>query len=239
MNSLSQDLKPRVWITGAGGLIGHYLWELAPAAVPAWDVWGVTRDQLDLADFSAVRAAFKRRPPTIIIHCAAISRSTVCQSQPDLAWKMNVDVTRMLADLAKDIDFVFFSTDLVFDGRLGRYQESDPVHPLSIYAETKVAAEKIVFGNPAHLVIRTSLNGGRSPTGDRGFNEEMRRAWAAGNTLRLFTDEFRSPIPAVVTAQATWELVKTRQTGLFHIAGRQRLSRWEIGQLMAQRCPEL
>jgi dTDP-4-dehydrorhamnose reductase len=228
-----------VWITGAGGLIGHHLMQVALNSSPSSQIRGVTRDQLDLTDFAAVRAAFQTHRPTAIIHCAAISRSTVCQSQPELAWKINVEVTRMLADLAKSIAFVFFSTDLVFDGLQGHYQESDPVHPLSTYAETKVAAEQIVLANPAHLVIRTSLNGGRSPTGDRGFNEEMRHAWAAGNTLRLFTDEFRNPIPAAVTAHATWELFTSRQTGLFHVAGAQKLSRWEIGQLVAGRCLEL
>ena len=92
---------------------------------------------------------------------------------------------------------------------------------------------------PKHTVIRTSLNGGTSPTGDRGFNEQMRRAWQAGQTLRLFTDEFRSPIPAVVTARAVWELAARDRPGLYHVAGSERLSRWQIGQLLAARWPQL
>src|SRR5262249_28466411 len=54
-----------------------------------------------------------------------------------------------------------------------------------------------------------------------------------------FTDEFRSPIAALVTARAVWELLSKKQTGLFHIAGSERLSRWQIGQLLAARHPEL
>ncbi len=96
-----------------------------------------------------------------------------------------------------------------------------------------------MLANPKHTVIRTSLNGGVSPTGDRGFNEEIRRAWQEGRTLNLFTDEFRSPIPASATARAVWELARLEQTGLIHIAGSQRLSRWEIGQLLAARWPQL
>ncbi len=141
--------------------------------------------------------------------------------------------------MAADIPLFFLSSDLVFDGRTGNYDETAPVNPLSVYAETKVAAEQIILANPRHTVIRTSLNGGASPTGDRGFNEQMRRAWQAGQTLRLFTDEFRSPIPAEVTARAIWELAGQGRTGLYHLAGSERLSRWQIGQLLAARWPEL
>jgi dTDP-4-dehydrorhamnose reductase len=57
--------------------------------------------------------------------------------------------------------------------------------------------------------------------------------------LKLFTDEFRCPIPAVATARAVWELIARHQTGTYHIAGSERLSRWEIGQLFAARSPQL
>jgi len=102
-----------------------------------------------------------------------------------------VEVTRLLAELAADVSFLFISTDLVFDGKRGWYDESSPVSPLTVYAETKVEAEQIVLQNPRHTVIRTSLNGGTSPAGNRGFNEELRRAWEAGKPTRLFVDEFR------------------------------------------------
>ncbi|MBE0543912.1 MAG: NAD(P)-dependent oxidoreductase [Verrucomicrobia bacterium] len=231
--------KPLAWITGAGGLIGNNLVQTAPQFAPAWSVKGLTREQLDLLDFASVRRAFSDQPPMLIIHCAALSRSPDCQANPPLARRINVEATAVLAELAKDIPFLFLSSDLVFDGRKGNYLETDSVGPLSIYAETKVAAEQIVLANPRHTVVRTSLNGGMSPTGDRGFNEQIRLAWQAGQTLRLFTDEFRCPIPAVATAQAIWELVSQSATGLFHLAGAARLSRWQIAQLIAERWPQL
>ena len=92
---------------------------------------------------------------------------------------------------------------------------------------------------PRHTVVRVSLNGGNSPTGDRGFNEEMRRAWQAGRTLKLFTDEYRCPMPAAVTVRALWELTAQNKPGLYHLAGRERLSRWETGRLIAARWPQL
>ncbi len=227
------------WVTGASGLIGSHIVRAAPQFAPDWRTASLARAQLDLSDFGAVRAAFREHRPQLVIHCAALSKSPECEARPDLARRLNVDVTAHLAELAADVPFVFFSTDLVFDGRKGSYVETDAVNPLSVYAATKVEAEKIVLRNPRHTVIRTSLNGGATPGGDRAFNEEMRRAWREGRTLTLFTDEYRCPLHAGVMARAVWELVERGASGLFHIAGAERLSRWEIGQLIAARCPEL
>jgi dTDP-4-dehydrorhamnose reductase len=202
-------------------------------------VLGLTRVQLDLTDLPAVSRRFAEDRPQLVIHCAALSKSPECQADPAGAWKINMEATRALADLSAAIPLIFFSTDLIFDGQKGRYVETDSPHPLSVYADTKLAAEEIVLRNPNHSVVRTSLNGGTSPRGDRGFNEEMRRAWQAGKTLKLFIDEFRCPIPAAVTARAVWELAARGAPGLYHLAGAERLSRWQIGQLLAARWPEL
>ena len=224
-----------IWITGAGGLIGSWLLKTAPFSEPNHRIVGLTRPQLDLGDFAAVRAEFSRQEPRLVLHCAALSRSPECQRQPELARKLNVELTELLAQLAAEVPFIFLSSDLVFDGRAGNYGESARVNPLSVYAETKALAEEKVLRNPRHMVVRTSLNSGPSPTGDRGFDEQLCRAWAGGQTLRLFTDEFRCPIAAQQTARAIWELAAKGCCGLYHVAGSERLSRWQLGQLVAAR----
>jgi dTDP-4-dehydrorhamnose reductase len=231
--------KKKAWVTGAGGLIGSYLIGEAATLARAWEVCGLTRADVDLTDTGAVRSLFAEDKPGLVIHCAGLTKTKVCETNPSLAHELNVKITATLCELATNIRLVFFSTDLVFDGQRGNYMEADPAKPLSVYGQTKVAAEQIVLANPLHTVIRTSLNAGVSPTGDRAFNEEMRRAWQAGQTLRLFTDEFRTPTPAEVTARAVWELVAQNQPGLYHLAGSERLSRWQIGQLLAARWPQV
>jgi len=226
-----------IWVTGAGGLIGNYLVQSARTMLAEQIVIPLTRAKLDLIDLPSVRQAFREQKPWLIVHCAALSRSPECQANPGLAHTVNVESTSLLAELADRL--VFFSTDLVFDGKLGNYGETADVNPLSVYAETKVAAERIVLHNPNHLVVRTSLNSGTSPTRDRGFDEQLVKAWKSRQTLRLFTDEFRSPISAEITARAVWELVLQKRTGLYHIAGAERLSRWQIGQLIAARRSDL
>jgi dTDP-4-dehydrorhamnose reductase len=223
-----------IWITGAAGLIGNYLVQTAPKFAPQFQVRALTRADLDLADFGAVREMFRKESPARVIHCAALTNTPTCEKNPALARKLNVEVTDVLAEIAADIPFLFFSTDLVFDGRLGNYDESAAVTPLSVYGKSKVDAERVVLANPKHTVVRTSLNFGHSLTGERAFNEQLRKTAERGETLQLFVDEFRCPIPAEVTARAVWELTSQDKPGLYHLAGCERLSRWEIGQLLAE-----
>jgi len=113
------------------------------------------------------------------------------------------------------------------------------VNPLSTYAETKVAAEETVRRNPQHCIVRLSLTGGTSPKGDRGFNEEIKNAWRQGKTLNLFNDEFRCPTAAPIIVKAVWELATRGAVGTFHLCGAEKLSRYQIGRLLAAKHPEL
>jgi dTDP-4-dehydrorhamnose reductase len=231
-------MKP-AWITGANGLIGNYLVQTARQFGSQWQVRALTRAQFDLLDFAGAEREFKHDRPELIIHCAAISTSAEAQKNPSLTKRVNVEATKFLAELAGEIPFIFFSTDLVFDGRKGNYHEADAPNPLHLYGETKVEAEQIVLRNSRHIVVRTSLNGGISLAGYRAFNEQLCQALQSGQGMKLFTDEFRSPIFAGETARAVWELAEKKSAGIFHVAGAQKLSRYEIGQLLAQRRPKL
>jgi dTDP-4-dehydrorhamnose reductase len=231
--------KPLAWITGANGLIGNYFVQTAPKFAPRWRVRALTRADFDLLDLAAVERDFAKDKPRLVIHCAALSTLTAAHRDPALARRVNVDVTAQLAGLAADIPFIFFSSDLVFDGRKGDYVETDATNPIHVYGETKAAAEQIVLKNPRHTVVRTSLNAGGSRAGNRGFNENLRQAWQAGRSATLFTDEFRSPIFAGETARAVWELANQGRAGLYHVAGAEKLSRWQIGRLIAARWPQL
>ncbi len=224
---------PTAWITGAKGLIGNYVLQTFSKAPTSWRIRALTRTDLDLTDTASVRREFQKDSPKLIIHCAALAHTPSCEKNPALARKLNVEITAVLAELAANIPFIFFSTDLVFDGLKGHYDESAETNPLSVYAKTKIEAEKIVLANPKHTVLRTSLNFGDSLSGDRAFNEQMRKTVERGEPLKLFTDEFRCPIPAEETAHAVRELARQNRPGLYHLAGSERLSRWEIGRLLA------
>jgi dTDP-4-dehydrorhamnose reductase len=228
-----------VWITGAGGFIGNAIVESAKRYAPNFNLIALTRSDLDLTDFTAVTKKFGDDKPDLIIHCAAMSRTTDCKANPELARKINIDATAHLAELAQNIGFIFFSTDLVFNGRKGNYVETDEPNPLNLYAETKVAAENIVSKNPRHTIVRCALVAGTSPNGNHSFNEGLRAEWKAGKTTKLFQDEYRTPIAAPIVARAIWKMARRNLTGLFHLAGAEKFSRVQLGELVAARHPEL
>src|SRR5437868_522370 len=123
-----------ILVTGAGGLIGNYVARTAPKGHV---VRALSRADLDLLDKDAVRDELETHLPAVIIHCAAISKNPVCDANPELARRVNIEAVKILIDLAEDNLFVLLSTDLVFDGRKGNYGENDQPNPLSLYAETK------------------------------------------------------------------------------------------------------
>ena len=232
-------MSPRAIITGAAGLIGQYLVRTSPRWAPTWSVRGLTRDQLDMTDHPAVDLEFRTHKPDLVIHCAAVSRTKDCEQNPERARRINVDATAHLAELSHDIPFLFLSSGEVFDGRKPWYVETDEPSPINVYGRTKRDAEAIVLRNARHTVVRIVLTAGTSRRADRSFVEDMCRTARSGKDITLYADEYRCPLPAGVIARALWELVERRRTGLFHLGGSERLSRWEIGELLLPWYPEL
>lgn len=232
-------MAPRAIITGAAGLIGQYLVKTAPRWASHWDVQGLTRADLELTDRANIERTWQSIKPTAVIHCAALSRTKDCEQHPEQARRINVEVTAHLAQLSRDIPFIFLSSGEVFDGKTGWYGETDEPNPINVYGQTKLEAEQAVLQNPEHTVVRIVLTAGTSETGDRSFVEEMCRTAKAGKDVTLYADEFRCPLPAGVIARAVWELVDRKQPGLYHLGGSERLSRWEIGEPLLPWYPEL
>lgn len=232
-------MKPRVIITGAAGLIGRYFAKSAARWASGWEVFGLSRADLDLTDHVAAEQVWQRLKPSAVIHCAALSRTKECEHNPQLARRINVEVTAHLARLSKDIPFIFLSSGEVFDGKAGWYQETDEPNPINLYGKTKLEAEQRVLQNPRHAVVRIVLTAGASQHGDRSFVEDMCRSVESGKNVTLYGDEFRCPLPAGAIARSVWELLNNGAPGLYHLGGRERLSRWEIGQALLPWYPEL
>jgi dTDP-4-dehydrorhamnose reductase len=225
-------MKPRAIVTGAAGLIGQYVVKSASRWAPGWQVHGLTRADLDLTDSVSVERAWQSIKPDLVVHCAALSRTKDCEQDPQLAHRVNVEATARLARLCKDISFIFLSSGEVFDGKRGWYREEDAPNPINFYGKTKLEAEQLVLQNARHTIVRIVLTAGTSQNGDRSFVEDMCRAARSGKPVTLYGDEFRCPLPAGAIARAIWELVAKDECGLFHLGGRERLSRWEVGQTL-------
>lgn len=240
--SLTTPPCMKLLITGASGFLG---WNLASLAAEKWDVYGtywshpanipgVTYLKLDLTDWTQLKALFQDLQPNAVIHLAAQSSPNLCETQPEAVYRLNVRASCDIAGLCADADIpcVFTSTDLVFDGKKAPYQESDPVCPISQYGEQKVAAElEMLARYPKTAICRMPLMFGQAPAYANSFIQPFVQTLRAEKDLRLFTDEFRTPVSGKTAAQGLL-LALEKVQGRIHLGGRERVSRYEFGQLM-------
>ena len=147
---------------------------------------------------------------------------------------MTVDGAGHVAGAARAVGarLVHLSTDVVFDGRLGRpYREDDAPTPVTGYGRAKAEAERVVLAAaPEAAVVRTSLIvGGDSPS----RHEQLARDVAGGRlSLAFHTDELRCPVAAGDLADALLELAAERFSGVLHVAGADAVSRLELAELV-------
>lgn len=236
-------------VTGATGFLGrevclaalrrgHDVLALGGTKTPS--IPGVTRARaFDLCSESALEALMLEEFPQAVVHCAALPTIEACLAEPARAQALNSAVPQKLAQLCFHLGakLVHLSTDTVFDGATGSYQPTDQPAPLNLYGETKAAAEIEVlrYGREHAAVLRTSPIIGNSPGGDRGLHERLFASWKEGRPTTLFTDEIRQPVEVSNLADVTIELCeRTNLSGLYHWAGTEAMSRYEIGERVAR-----
>ncbi len=218
-------------MVGASGFLGSRLLALAPRDLELTGTGGrrpvrpgTWKDtQLDVRSPAAVRALMERERPGIVFFCAYDAEDRLATVEAP---------ARAAAEAARlGARFVFFSTDLVFDGRVGNYDENARPSPLVPYGAMKAEAEtQVRVELPDALVVRTSLLVGESGV-------MMRPAFECDSLVRgqpvtLYADEWRSPTHVDDVARAAWALVRSEVAGTMHVAGPDRLSRLELGRLL-------
>lgn len=239
----------RIIVTGASGFAGR---EVVMAALRrGHDVFAIGGTQLpelpdlkrsaclDCTDEIKLQSLLLEEFPQAVINCAALSTLDACERNPQLAQKLNVDLPRQLAQLAFHVGakLIHFSTDMVFDGQKGRYEHTDLPRPLNLYAQTKAEGEKEVlqYGREHAAVIRTALLNGNSFRGTRSLHERLFHEWSKGRKTHLYSDEIRQPVSVSNLADVAVELCERPSlSGVYHWAGAESLSRYSIGQKIAE-----
>jgi len=224
----------RWFVTGAGG-------QLATAFAKTLDgeVFLSREAALDVRDADAVYAAVHGFAPDIVLHTAAYTDVDGAEADLALAEAINVEGTRNVVNAVRGTHttVVYFSTDYVFDGakRLP-YVESDPTHPLGVYARTKLAGEREVLSWVRGIVVRTAWL--FSDTG-RNFVKTILAAAPqkaeSGEPLRVVDDQVGSPTYAGHLVTAVDEALRQGVApGLYHMAGSGYCSWYELAREVVQ-----
>lgn len=229
-----------VLIIGASGLLGAQLYKDISTL---YNVCGTYCENkidgllyLDICDKARIKDVFMMTKPELVFMPASLTNVDLCEQKKDLAWKINVEGAKDVAICCKRDHsfFIYYSTDYVFDGRLGPYAEGDQTHPINFYGETKLEAEIIVSKELCYyLIIR--------PCGIYGFKENGKNfamqliyKLQQGKQASAAVDQYYTPVYVNDLSRYSIQLFENKKTGLYHIAGPTFLNRVEFSHQLAE-----
>jgi dTDP-4-dehydrorhamnose reductase len=230
-----------VLVVGASGLLGAYLHRSFERAGP---VIGTGHEQgggelasLDVRDEQAVRAVIAECDPGVVVCAAAVSNVERCEIDPDWSRDINVEGTLVLAraSRAARATFVFLSSEYVFDGLDGPYDESAPLNPLNEYGRQKVAVERALPDVTAgdFVIARVSCLYGHETKG-KNFVYQLWAALTEGREFPAPGDQVGTPTAAANAADVIRALVTRGRRGTFHVAGPEPMLRSDFALLAAR-----
>jgi dTDP-4-dehydrorhamnose reductase len=234
----------KLLITGASGLYGSKLAQLALAKnfevyssdIQSLSVYG-NFVQLDISEKEQVEEAFKSIKPDIVVHAATLTDVDKCELNKALAWKVNVEGTKNIVKESKSQGsfLIYISTDYVFSGEKGRYNEADKPDPINYYGLTKLKAEEIVQTQTEYFIARPSVIYGSTPAaGKVNFALWLIETLRKGERVKIVTDQWNTPTLNTNLAEMTLEVIERRLTGTYHLCGATRVSRLEFATLIAE-----
>ena len=233
-------------ITGIAGVAGynafHYFSRKYPGQVIGtrrtdnWPLAGRGIVPLDADDRAGWAALFARHRFAAVINSEGSCKLKSCELDPEMAWRVNVSGISNLLDAIDqtDVRLIHLSIDLVFSGAgTGGYDEQDPTDPVTVYGRTMVEAERLIAQRrPGACVLRISLPMGISFNGHAGAIDWIQSRFRNDKPATLYYDEVRSPTYTDCLNQLFELLLAQNLSGLYHAGGPQRLSLFQIAQIV-------
>ncbi len=234
----------RILVTGAGGLLGGRLASLMAARHEVTGLvrikpgpTGLATRSMDLSDASATSKALRSIQPQVVIHCAALADVETCEHDPPLARRENVTAAGNVARGCRDLGarLIFISTDLVFDGTTEFADEDRPPRPIMEYGRSKLRGEAAAIAEaPSCVILRVALVQGCGHGPRKTASESIAGRLRRWETVTLYDDEWRTPVDPESVAQAVEVVAQSGgRAGIYHLAGAERLSRFDFGQRVA------
>jgi dTDP-4-dehydrorhamnose reductase len=238
----------RVLIIGANGLVGQKLTEvfshdrhfdllISSRQSEAYNtVASFGYVQLDASHLASVKELVWNFSPEIIINAAAYTDVDGCERDKELSWKANVSAVENLVIASRLVGarVIHISTDYVFDGKAGPYDETATPNPLSYYGKEKLASENAVRASGENwAIVRTMVVYGVAAKVKKNFAIWLAQELKKGNKVNIVSDQFGNATLADDLAQGIYELVRQNKRGLYHIAGSDILTRYEFARKLA------
>ncbi len=234
-----------VLITGCNGLLGQKLRETAPDSVSLFGIdlhpVLIGKDNcdyrtLDLTDRQVIRDTVETIRPEWILNAAAYTQVDKAEEERDLCWQANLIGVENLIYAARKVNgrIVHISTDYIFDGTSGPYDEEAMPNPLGFYGRSKLASENALKLSPlGYAIVRTMVLYGQALQVKPNFVTWLIDQLQKGNPVRIVTDQYGNTTLADELANAIWEIVQQEAVGLFHIASRDVVDRFTFSRMIA------
>ncbi|NVM05194.1 MAG: dTDP-4-dehydrorhamnose reductase [Candidatus Helarchaeota archaeon] len=236
----------RVLIIGSSGLLGlktyklfsKYYKTIGADLKPIKNIDKSNFYQINITDKSYVLKSIKKISPNIVILTAALTAVDYCEDHHEEAWNINVEGPRNVAMACQETksNLIYISTDFVFDGKKGNYSESDRPNPISYYGITKLEGEKAINESQIkYAIARTSVI--------FGWNTKEQKTnyvtWIINKLqniepIKIVTSQVNTPTLADNLAEALLMIVKKNQYDLFHICGKECLTRYQFALKIAE-----
>ncbi|GAK51709.1 putative dTDP-4-dehydrorhamnose reductase [Candidatus Moduliflexus flocculans] len=226
-------------VFGASGLIGSSIWGKLPQSRRVGTFHKFPKNDLlpiDIQDKHAIRQFIQRVKPSIIWHAAALANVDWCETHRDECWAVNVSGTQNIVLAAKEVGakLIFFSSDYIFDGKHGPYDEDSLPSPINLYGEAKLEAEQVICRELTdYLIIRVTVVYGKESQ-NKNFVIRLLQTLQQGKIIQVPIDQVGNPTYVDNLADAALELVCRKQRGIFNVAGSERMTRYAFACLAAQ-----
>jgi dTDP-4-dehydrorhamnose reductase len=224
------ETTSKVLVIGGRGNLGRQLLEDLPKAIGTSRSGNDKLEALDITNSQQAKDVVARIRPDWVINTAAMTSVDGCERDPEAALSIHVEGTANVVGACEAVGsgLIQLSTNYVFDGSDGPYGEEDSPNPLSVYGSTKLESERLVLDSACPgTVVRTAVFYG-SESDRPNFLTWALRELAEGKTIRIVTDEWANPTFIPELSASIVDLVSGSQEGIFHIAGRDFLTRFEM-----------